>query len=186
MFISFKYLMLKYKLIFCDQIINNKILNKSEKNFVIKLSGPLGNNEIILKNNLFFFKNNSLVHFFSQATAVGSISQISTLSNMFKGLICGYKQFLEIRGVGYKLTKNKTQIQLDVGFSGPIYFLIQDGLSIKIKKNRILKIFGTQLLEVKQTAARLRLLKKPEPYKGKGLRYLNEVVLQKEGKKKKK
>lgn len=178
--------MLKFKLINIDSALSQKILKKSTKKLVLKISGPLGSNESLIKKNCSFLKTNSLMHVISykQNSFFGTYS--SNLNNIYKGLICGYKQYLEVRGVGYKFLKISEGIQLDVGYSSPILFQIHLNLSIKLKKNRLLKIFGNNLNLVKQTAARLKLFKKPEPYKGKGLRYLNDTVVQKEGKKKKK
>ena len=178
--------MFKYKIINLENSLNQKVTLSALKNFSFKISGPLG------KNELYFDKKCLIVFSTSELYIVSALKNSlfgtyrSLIKNTYRGLICGYKQFLEIRGVGYKISKTKEYVQLDLGFSSPVIFENTTGLKFNIKKNKFLKVFGLNLNLVNQTVSRLRLFKKPEPYKGKGLRYLNENVVQKEGKKKKK
>lgn len=105
------------------------------------------------------------------------------LLNHAYGVSVGFEKKLEIIGVGYKAAmEGESKIRLDLGFSHPIFMEIPNGLSVKIEK-QFITIFGFDKQQVGQLAAKIRALRKPEPYKGKGVRYFGEVVRKKEGKK---
>lgn len=107
------------------------------------------------------------------------------IANMVKGVSDGYEKQLEIIGVGYKTAlKSKTLLQLQLGYSHPIDFTIPAGIEIaQDEKNKnILKIRGIDKQLVGQVAAQIRELRPPEPYKGKGIRYIDEIVRRKVGK----
>lgn len=110
----------------------------------------------------------------------------SLLSNMVDGVTQGYKKQLEIIGVGYRATYTNGVLELNLGYSHPIYFVPPEGIDIEIdtksRKNPIINISGINKELVGQVAAKLRSLRKPEPYKGKGVRYLDEHVRRKAGK----
>jgi large subunit ribosomal protein L6 len=105
------------------------------------------------------------------------------LQNHIKGVTEGFEKQLEIRGIGYKasLPDQKT-IQLEVGFSHPVKIEIPEGLNVSVEKN-IIKISGIDKQKVGEFAAKIRKVRPPEPYKGKGIRYIGEKVRKKEGKK---
>ena len=178
--------MFKYKIINLEPEISQKINSDKYKNLIIKIIGPCAYETFSIKKNcLISIQNRNLY-----ITSMLNNSFFGTYSKVFlntqKGLICNYKVLLEVRGIGYKINKIGRSIQLAVGLSSPIIFKNIDNPKIYIKKNKVLKVIGSNLCLVQQTASRLRLFKKPEPYKGKGIRYLNELVKHKEGKKKKK
>lgn len=106
------------------------------------------------------------------------------LANMVKGVMEGYEKRLEIIGVGYKAALKGKILQLNLGHSHPIDFTIPAGIEMtQDEKNKnILKIRGIDKQLVGEVAARIRTLKPPEPYKGKGIRYTDEVVRRKVGK----
>ncbi len=105
------------------------------------------------------------------------------LLNHVHGVSIGFEKKLEIRGVGYKaVMEGDSKIRLDLGFSHPIFMEIPKGLSVKVDK-QFITIFGFDKQQVGQLSAKIRDQRKPEPYKGKGIRYLDEVVRKKEGKK---
>jgi len=105
------------------------------------------------------------------------------LLNHVQGVSVGFEKKLEIRGVGYKVAMDgEKKIRLDLGFSHPIFLDIPKGLDVKVEK-QIIIIFGFNKQQVGQFGAKIRSFRKPEPYKGKGVRYLGEVVRKKEGKK---
>lgn len=110
----------------------------------------------------------------------------SLIFNMVQGVTEGYKKQLEIIGVGYRASYTNGVLELNLGFSHPIYFVPPEGIDIEVdtktKKNPIINISGINKELVGQVAAKLRSLRKPEPYKGKGVRYLNERVRRKAGK----
>lgn len=101
--------------------------------------------------------------------------------NMVKGVHEGWSKELEVVGVGYKVKMEGEKLILNVGFSHPVVFTPPKGIKLEVKKNRV-KVFGIDKALVGQTAAQIRAIKKPEPYKGKGIRYLGEVVRRKPGK----
>ena len=107
------------------------------------------------------------------------------LANMVKGVTDGYEKQLEIIGVGYKAAiKSKTLLQLSLGYSHPIDFAIPAAIEVSQdeKNKNLLKIRGIDKQLVGQVAAQIRELRPPEPYKGKGIRYVNELVRRKVGK----
>jgi large subunit ribosomal protein L6 len=106
------------------------------------------------------------------------------LANMVKGVSDGYERKLEIIGVGYKAALKGKILQLNLGFSHPIDFAIPEGIDIaQDEKNKnLLTIRGNDKQLVGQTAAQIRELRPPEPYKGKGIRYTDEYVRRKVGK----
>lgn len=110
----------------------------------------------------------------------------SIINNMVEGVTNGYKKTLEIIGVGYRATYSNGVLELNLGFSHPIYFVPPEGIDIEVdtktKKNPMLIISGVNKEMVGQVAAKIRSMRKPEPYKGKGIRYTDEYVRRKAGK----
>ncbi|MDP3729649.1 MAG: 50S ribosomal protein L6 [bacterium] len=106
----------------------------------------------------------------------------SLAQNAITGVHTGYTKELEIRGVGFRAIMEGATLVLSIGFSHPVKFQQPAGIKIIIEKSFI-KISGADKNAVGQAAAHIRALKKPEPYKGKGIRYRDEVVIQKAGKK---
>ena len=104
------------------------------------------------------------------------------VSNMVKGVTEGFEKKLEIKGVGFKANIEGENLVLNVGYSHPVKIKIPEGLKISVEKN-IINVSGIDKELVGQVAANIRKVKKPEPYKGKGIRYLGEVVKKKVGKK---
>ncbi len=105
------------------------------------------------------------------------------LANMVHGVMEGFEKILEINGVGYKAQMQGSDLLLTLGFSHPVNFKIPKGIEAKVEKQTIIKIKGIDKQQVGEIAARIRELKPPEPYKGKGIRYQEEQVRRKEGKK---
>ena len=103
---------------------------------------------------------------------------------MVKGVTEGFKTVLEIEGVGYKAAVQGTELVLQIGFSHEVRFMPPAGITIKAEKPTVLSISGIDKQQVGQVAAEIRGMKKPEPYKGKGIRYQGERIRRKEGKKK--
>lgn len=104
--------------------------------------------------------------------------------NIVKGLTEGFSKVLDIEGVGFKAAVQGKHVVLNLGFSHEVRFDIPEGITVKADKPTQLTISGADRQKVGQVAAELRGLKKPEPYKGKGIRYQGEFILRKEGKKK--
>ncbi len=109
------------------------------------------------------------------------------VSNMVEGVTTGYSRQLEIIGVGFRATMAGKTLQLNVGFSHSIEVLPREGIDFAVandpqSRNPIVTITGIDKERVGQTAAEIRKLRKPEPYKGKGIRYKGEAVRRKQGK----
>lgn len=104
------------------------------------------------------------------------------VANMIAGVSKGFEKGLEIVGVGYRGEIEGKALKLLVGFSTPVLYPIPEGISIKVEKQTALTVSGIDKELVGMTAAQIRDLKKPEPYKGKGIRYVNERVRKKVGK----
>ena len=108
----------------------------------------------------------------------------SRIFNLIEGVSNGYTKELELVGVGYKAAPKGKTLELNLGFSHPINFQIPDDLKIEVPKPTAIKISGIDKQRVGQIAANIRSFRKPEPYKGKGVKYKDEYVRRKEGKKK--
>jgi len=103
------------------------------------------------------------------------------ISNMIKGVTEGFSKQLEVNGVGYKAALKGKVLNLQLGYSHPIDYDIPNDIEIKVEKN-LITILGADKQKVGQVAAEIRLLRKPEPYKGKGIKYIDEVIRRKVGK----
>jgi large subunit ribosomal protein L6 len=106
----------------------------------------------------------------------------SILKNMIQGVNTPYEKKLTVEGVGFRVELQGKQLKLALGFSHDVFVDIPEGLDVTTEKNNI-NIVGIDKEEVGRFAANVRALKKPEPYKGKGIRYVDEVVRRKQGKK---
>ena len=104
------------------------------------------------------------------------------LANMVEGVSKGYLKQLDIQGVGYKAEAKPFGLQLALGFSHPVQYKAPKGIKFTVDNNTQVKIEGADKEMVGQVAAEIRNLRKPEPYKGKGVRYLGEQVRRKAGK----
>ena len=103
------------------------------------------------------------------------------IQNMVEGVTKGFVKELEINGVGYRVAMQGKDLKLEVGFSHPVIFDVPAGVKASVEKNQI-KLEGFDKELVGQVAAQIRSIKKPEPYKGKGLKYVTETIRRKAGK----
>lgn len=110
----------------------------------------------------------------------------SLINNMVEGVTNGYKKELEIIGVGYRASLSGNTLELNLGFSHPIHFVPPDDIDLEVdtksRKNPMVIVKGINKELVGQVAAKIRSLRPPEPYKGKGIRYVDEWVRRKAGK----
>jgi large subunit ribosomal protein L6 len=106
----------------------------------------------------------------------------SLLNNMVTGVTSGFERVLEINGIGYRAELKGKSIVFNLGYSHPIDFPLPDGVSAKVDKNNVVRITGIDKQLIGQTAARIRQLRPPEPYKGKGIKYAEEHIMRKAGK----
>ena len=107
--------------------------------------------------------------------------QRSLINNMVIGITDGFSKQLEINGVGYKAVLQGKKLVLNVGYSHSVDYNLPEGIDINVEKN-IISISGIDNQLVGQVAAEIRSIKKPEPYKGKGIKYVDEIVRKKPGK----
>ena len=108
----------------------------------------------------------------------------ATINNMVKGVSLGYKKTLDITGVGFKAQAQGRKLSLNLGFSHDVIYAVPEGIEVKTPVATQIEISGANRQRVGQVAAEIRAYKRPEPYKGKGIKYSDEHVRRKEGKKK--
>ncbi len=170
-------------------LIPEKVVVKQEKN-IIYINGPLGKLKqkiigeikISLKKNFIFLKRKKND---KKNRALHGLYRM-LIFNMIKGVSTGFKKELKVIGIGYKASNNKQILDLNIGYSHNIMMKLPKEITLEVKREKnktthiILNSYDKQLLGI--VAAKIRSLKKPDPYKGKGIRYLNEMVRKKIGK----
>src|SRR3989339_752491 len=104
------------------------------------------------------------------------------INNMVAGVTQGYEKRLEIVGVGYRVALNGKKLTFSVGYSHPVDFEMPEGITAQIEGNNKVVLTGFDKQLIGETAAQIRKIRKPEPYKGKGIRYADETIIKKEGK----
>lgn len=134
--------------------------------------------DLIIKNNEILVSTSK-----KKNNAILGLTKV-LLTNMVIGVNVGFEKKLKLIGVGYKAKITDNFLELNLGFSHIVKYTPKKGINITCKSNTELTIFGINKQLVGQTAAEIRLIRPPEPYKGKGIRYLNEEVKIKDSKKK--
>lgn len=152
---------------------------------IIRITGPKGTLEKKIRKEINFFIDGNSIRLESKEKNRFSNSLLglyrSLINNMIKGVTQEWHKGLELVGVGYKAAISGKELVLNVGFSHPVIFPIPEGINITLKENKI-NIWGIDKELVGETAAKIRRINPPEPYKGKGIRYLGEIVRKKAGK----
>ncbi|MEL6803118.1 MAG: 50S ribosomal protein L6 [Bacteroidota bacterium] len=153
---------------------------------VLTVKGPKGTLARAIKEAVSVNIENSIITFepannSKEARALWG-TYASHAINMVTGVTEGFEKVLELEGVGYRAEIKGTSIVLNVGFSHPVELAFPEGVTAEIEKN-VIKITGIDKDVVGQYAANVRKVKKPEPYKGKGIRYQGEYIIRKQGKK---
>jgi large subunit ribosomal protein L6 len=105
----------------------------------------------------------------------------SHIKNMVTGVSEGFKKQLEVNGVGYRVAMQGTDLKLEVGYSHPVIYKMPKGISASVEKN-VITLESADIEMLGQVAAEIRKVRKPEPYKGKGIKYMEEVIRRKAGK----
>lgn len=154
---------------------NNNLIIQGDKGSLALTINPqisltFDNNKITLQR-----KNNSKI-----AKSLHGLTQ-RLISNMVMGVKNGFEKKLEIKGVGYRAQMQGEKLQINIGYSHPVEMEAPAGIKFTLEKN-IITVSGISKQLVGQTAAKIRAIRKPEPYKGKGIRYLGEFVKLKAGK----
>jgi large subunit ribosomal protein L6 len=106
------------------------------------------------------------------------------IANMVRGVSTGYVKSLEITGTGYRAAVQGKNLEINLGFSHPVVYPVPDGIRITCERPTAIKVEGVDKRLVGQVASEIRAFRPPEPYKGKGARYSDEIIRRKEGKKK--
>ena len=153
---------------------------------VLKISGPKGNLELQIhpKVTLDLRPGEILVDIAkktdSKEKALWGLFR-ALIANMVTGVTTGFEKKLEVNGVGFKVATQGSKLVMSLGFSHPVEVEIPKDLSATVEKN-VITISGADKQRVGQFAAEIRELKKPEPYKGKGIKYIDETIIRKAGK----
>jgi len=106
----------------------------------------------------------------------------SLLSNMVQGVSEGFERILEINGVGYRVAVQGNKLNFSLGYSHPVEYILPEGTTAEVEKQTVLKIKGADKELLGSMAAKIRSLRGPEPYKGKGVKYAEERIVRKAGK----
>ncbi len=157
---------------------------------IITVKGDKGENSLQVHPNIIVEKseNTILVKRSSEQKADRALHGLyrSLINNMVVGVTEGYTKKLEIIGVGFRAAMSGDVLELNLGYSHPIFFVPPQGIKIEVdtksSKNPILIISGIDKELVGQVSAKIRSFRKPEPYKGKGIRYVGEQIRRKAGK----
>lgn len=160
----------------------------TQKGQSISVKGPKGELTFVLPDAVVGeFKDNELtiigVEGVKNASAMWGMAR-TMVSNMIVGVTDGYSKALELRGVGYRAQSKGEGLTMQLGYSHDINYTPPEGIKIEAPKPTSVIVSGINKQKVGQVAAEIRAFRKPEPYKGKGVRYVGEYVRQKEGKKK--
>ena len=157
---------------------------------IINVDGPLGKSTLNIDTENFELKINdnkniSLIpKIINQTTKRLWGMNRSLLNNAIIGAAKGYEKTLELVGVGYRASLKGKQLNLQLGFSHDINFDIPENIKVSVEKQTIVKINGSDKQLVGMVASKLKSLRPPEPYKGKGIKEVGQYILRKEGKKK--
>ncbi len=153
----------------------------------VEVKGPKGSLRIDLPDQIGFTQDDGNVVLTRvdderESKALHGLNR-SLVNNMIVGVSEGYRKELEIVGVGYRAqAKGKDRLELQLGFSHPVHVKAPDGIEFDVPAQTQINIIGIDKQVVGQVAADIRALKKPEPYKGKGIRYVGEHIIRKAGK----
>jgi len=149
------------------------------------VSGPKGELSYLLRKEVKIEQNEKALSVVTVKNTknTGSIYGLTRtiLANMVKGVYEGFEKQLEFHGVGFRAATEEGSLVMHLGFSHPVKYTPREGIEIKVEKH-IITVSGVDKQLVGQTAAEIRELKKPEPYKGKGIKYVGERVKRKAGK----
>lgn len=172
--------------------IGNKVIEIPEKVEVsqngttVTVKGPKGELQADISPIITMTINDNEISFerpneSNQAKSLHGTTR-SVVYNMIEGVTEGYQKDLELIGVGYRAQLQGNRLELNVGLSHPVHFEAPEGVEIEVPENSKIIVKGYDKEAVGQLAATIRDVRPPEPYKGKGIRYVGEYVIRKEGK----
>ncbi len=156
-----------------------------EENNVVTVTGPKGSLSQVMLNGISMkVDGNSITLERENDNAKAMHGTMNSLiNNMIIGVTKGYEKGLEIIGVGYRFNVQGKKLVINAGYSHPVEMQVPEGLTVKANGNTEITVEGIDKVKVGEFAANIRKVRKPEPYKGKGIRYKGEHVRRKEGKK---
>lgn len=151
--------------------------------YEVKVTGPKGTLLLEVKQAVKVREDKGNLVFDIKKPENGALQGLyrSLVDNMVKGVTVGWNKGLELRGVGFRASVEADKLVLTIGFSHPVVYKIQNDITITVAENKI-NITGIDKQSVGQAAAEIRHFRPPEPYKGKGIRYIGEIVRKKAGK----
>lgn len=154
---------------------------------VIKAKGPLGELFVDIPESINFNIENKVLTFSrsrddKKIRALHGLSRALT-NNIIQGVLNGYSKTLKIEGVGYKVELKGNGLLLSLGYSHQIYFIPPEGIQFEVQGTTTIIVKGIDKQQVGSVASKIRRLRPPEPYKGKGIHYDGEYIVRKEGKK---
>jgi large subunit ribosomal protein L6 len=154
----------------------------------VKIKGPKGALQVVLHDDVAVKLEAGQIKVDPRFDTKRARAQWGTsrtlIANLIAGVSKGFEQRLEINGVGYRAAVQGKVLNLQLGYSHEVNFPIPDGIKITCEKPTAIRIDGSDRQQVGEVAAKLRSFRKPEPYKGKGIKYETETIRRKEGKKK--
>jgi large subunit ribosomal protein L6 len=163
-------------------------VNASVEGQMVKVKGPKGALELMLHDDVSAKVESGGVKIdpkyeTKRARAMWGTYR-SLVANLIEGVAKGYERRLEISGVGYRAALQGKTLQIQLGYSHDIVYPVPEGITITLPKVTEVVVAGIDRQKVGQVAAEIRAFRKPEPYKGKGVKYSDEFIFRKEGKKK--
>jgi large subunit ribosomal protein L6 len=154
----------------------------------VKMKGPKGQLQFVVHNDVEVKFEKSAITVAPRVKTNRAQAMFGTaraqVANLVEGVTKGFEKKLEITGVGYRAALQGKNLQLALGYSHDVIFPIPEGIAITVPKPTEIVIVGNDSQRVGQVAAEIRSYRPPEPYKGKGVKYANEFIFRKEGKKK--
>jgi large subunit ribosomal protein L6 len=154
----------------------------------VKMKGPKGQLQFVVHNDVEVKLDKNVVTVnprveTNRARALYGTAR-AQIQNLVEGVTKGFEKKLEITGVGYRAAMQGKNLQLALGYSHDVVYAIPEGIQIAVPKPTEITITGSDIQRVGQVAAEIRAYRPPEPYKGKGVKYVGEFIFRKEGKKK--
>ena len=169
------------KPLYLPETVKVEMLDKS-----LKFTGPKGTLESVIPEGIKVEQKDNVLNFTreSDVPAVRALHGLARrlAQNCVTGVTEGFEKHLLLLGTGYRVAANSEGLSLSVGFSHPVIFKKVPGINIVVEGQDKIHISGIDKQLVGQVAANIREIKKPEPYKGKGIRYSDEIVIKKQGK----
>ena len=154
----------------------------------VKMKGPKGQLQFVVHDDVEVKLDKNVVKVNPRVDTSRAIALYGTararIANLVEGVTKGFERKLEITGVGYRAAMQGKNLQLALGYSHDVVYAIPEGIQIAVTKPTEITITGSDIQRVGQVAAEIRAYRPPEPYKGKGVKYANEFIFRKEGKKK--